>query len=344
MRRILGNWRIPAATLFSAALIVGAYLFARSIEMPATAQASEETALLQAIATKDSDTDGLPDWEEQLYGTDPKNPDTRQLGMTDGEAVARGLIVPKAIADIKMATSSPLQTGEYGLPPPPEEGTLTAVFAKNFFALYLDAKQANGGADLSQQQLADVQNKALASLTNAVVVAPNFKSARDLTVSGSGPDALRAFAVLAEGVFLANTTSSTKGPLAYLSDALQKNDTTAFDRIASIAKSYRGTAAGLAALSVPTELAQDALALINSLARLSAILIDFTRANSDPLAAILALGQYPAAIQQVGTAFSHINSIYTNAGVTFTKGMPGAEFVNFMPDLSAEQAASAKKK
>ncbi len=307
--------------------------------MPATAQASEETALLQAIATKDSDADGLPDWEEQLYGTDSQNPDTRNLGMTDGEAVAKGLIIPKAIADITVATSSPLQTGEYGLPPPPAEGTMTAAFTKNFFALYLDAKQANGGADLSQQQLADVQNKALASLTNAVIVAPNFKSARDLTVSGSGPDALRAFAVTAEAIFLANTTSSTKSELAYLSDALQKNDTSALDHIASISKAYRSGAAGLSALPVPVELAADVLTFINALARLSEIDSDFTRVNSDPLAAILALGQYPGAVQVLGTALLRINTIYANAGVRFATGEPGASFVNLITDV----AVPAKK-
>ena len=94
--------------LFSTVLVVGVYMFARSVESPSLAQASTEAALLQAIAAKDSDGDGLSDWEEQLYGTSPTTTDTFKLGMTDGEAVARGLVVPKAIADIPIATSSPL--------------------------------------------------------------------------------------------------------------------------------------------------------------------------------------------------------------------------------------------
>ena len=93
--------------LFSTVLVVGVYMFARSVESPSLAQASTEAALLQAIAAKDSDGDGLSDWEEQLYGTSPTTTDTFKLGMTDGEAVARGLVVPKAIADIPIATSSP---------------------------------------------------------------------------------------------------------------------------------------------------------------------------------------------------------------------------------------------
>ncbi len=327
MGRILGNWRIPAATLFSATLIVGAYLFARSIEMPATAQASEETALLQAIATKDSDTDGLPDWEEQLYGTDPKNPDTRQLGMTDGEAVAKGLIVPKAIADIKMVTSSPLQIGEYGLPPPPEEGTLTAAFTKNFFTIYMDARVANGG-DLSESQLADVQKQTLASLTSAIVTAPNFKSARDLIVSGSGAEALKTYAAQAEVVLLTNKNTATTNELNYLKRAVENNDTEALSHIVSIAKGYRDSAVGLAALTVPRELAADHLLLVNTVMRMGQITTDFARVNEDPLAAILALHQYAQTLASLVTAFQNIGEIYKNIGVVLPVGTSGALFMS----------------
>ncbi len=36
---------------------------------------------------KDSDNDGLPDWQEELYGTDPNNPDTDGDGYSDSQEV-----------------------------------------------------------------------------------------------------------------------------------------------------------------------------------------------------------------------------------------------------------------
>ncbi len=39
----------------------------------------------------DTDHDGLADWREFLYGTDPTNPDTNGDGIWDGVAVAAGL-------------------------------------------------------------------------------------------------------------------------------------------------------------------------------------------------------------------------------------------------------------
>lgn len=337
MGRILGHWRIIGATLFSAVLIVGVYLLAKGIESPSLAQASAESALLSAIAARDSDGDGLPDWEEALYGTDPRTTDTFKLGMLDGEAVSRGLIVPKAIADITVATSSPDVSliVDPSLPPAPAEGTLTAAFAENFFTLYLVAKQNNGGDDLSEAQINDVSNQALSSLSSMVTTAPDYKSAKDLAISGSGADALKAFAVSAEAILTKNTSNATTTEINYLKSALLDGDTTAYSHIASIAKAYRDSAVGLSVLPVPKELAADDLALINALMRTSQIATDFTKVDTDPLATMLALQQYLPAAQSLGIVFTNIGNIYTAAGISLPAGAPGASFVNLISNMTS---------
>lgn len=338
--------RIIGATALSAALVVGAYFFARDVGTPKVVEASTETALLKAIATRDSNGDGLPDWEKSLYGI-PVNSTTTDyfhLGMTDGEAVARGLIVPKALANISTATSSSVQgVVDNTLPPPPAEGTITDAFAKNFFTLYLAAKQANGGAPLSQADELAIANEALSSLSSAVTAAPDFKSMRDLTVAGSGSDALKTFAANAEAVLLKNTSDATTSEINYLKSALENNDTTAFTHITSIANAYRDSAIGLAALPVPQELASVDLALINALMRTSEVTADFTRADTDPLATILALQQYPQATIALGNAFINIGKIYAADGISLPSGTPGASFVNLITDVAASQKASAPK-
>ena len=336
MGQILRNWRVILATLFAIVLIAGASALARNIESPSVAQATAETALLQAIATKDSDNDGLPDWEEALYGTSPNIVDTFNLGMTDGDAVASGLIVPKAIADISITASSPDTTVSVdpSLPPVPAEGTLTAAFAQHFFTLYLAAKERSGGANLSPSEMQSVADEALRSLSAILVVAPDFKSAKDITVAGTGADALEAFAVSAEVVSLKNTANATKSEILYLKDALENNDTSALMHIASIAKAYRDSAAGFAVLPVPEELAADVLVLVNSMMRVSEIASDFARVNADPLAAILALQQYLPATQALGNAFIGIGNVYKTAGVVLPSDTPGASFVNLISDIT----------
>jgi len=344
MGSILRNWRITVATLFSIGLIISAYAIARGVSSPPTVQASTETALLQAIATRDSDSDGLPDWEEGLYGTSPSNKDTFNLGMTDGMAVANGLVVPKAIANIPVASSTPgaIVSTDSSLPPAPAEGTLTAAFTQNFITRYFKAVNASVNGNLSEIAMQNIARETIEELSQAIVLAPDFKSKRNLTVSGSGPEALKAFAISAETVFLTNKGNASASEIAYLKQAVEKGDDVALVHISAIAKLYRTTATGLSALTVPAELAQDYLSLINSLARLSEITEDFTRVNDDPLAAMLALKQYPQTIQSLGAAFINIGNIYKTNGVVLTKGEPGAGFVNLMANIAEKQKAAKK--
>lgn len=336
------DWRIAAATLFSIVLVVGAYMLAKSAGSPPIAQASAETALLQAIATRDSNGDGLPDWQKSLYGIPLTSPTTDyfNLGMTDGEAVAKGLIVPKAIADLKIATSSGQAVVVDPSLPPVSEGTLTDTFAKSFFTLYLNAKQANGGAELSATQVDVLAEQAMEALSLIVAVAPDYKSAKDLTVSGSGADALRAFAAGAEAVIVKNRKGSdaVENEIFYLQDVVQNGDTSAFPYLASIAKMYRDTAAGLAALPVPAELAASDLALINAMMRASGIASDFARVNIDPLAAMLALNQYAQTSQSAEQALAGMADVYTAAGVVLPASTPGAVFLNAVKQYRASRS------
>jgi hypothetical protein len=44
--------------------------------------------LIGNLVTKDTDLDGIPDWEESLWGTDPRKSDTDEDGIPDGEEIA----------------------------------------------------------------------------------------------------------------------------------------------------------------------------------------------------------------------------------------------------------------
>lgn len=333
--RIVEHWRVITASLFSLLLVFGVYVFAKDAEFPSVAQASMESSLLQAVATKDTDSDGLPDWEEALYGTNPKVADSAHLGMTDGEAVSRGLIVPVAITDIPPSSSGSPETAV-------GEDTLTAAFAKTFFTFYVAAKNAKGGGDLSEAEMNDVATKSLESLSSAVAAAPDFKSAKDMEVSGSGPEALKTFAVNAEAVLLKNTNNATTSELYYLKRVAENGDLAAIPYISAIANTYRTSAVGLSVLPVPPELIKEHVALINAMMRLSQVVSDFARVENDPLTTMLALKQYPQAVLDMGNALIQIGNVYKAAGISLSPATPGASFVNIMTDIAASQRAAKK--
>lgn len=340
--KLFGNWRVPVTTLFALALVVGAYFLTRGVTSPPAVQASTESALLKAIATKDTDGDGLPDWQEALYGTSPTIVDTLKLGMTDGEAVARGLIVPLAIADVPSAPPSSAAAGKDGLPSAPGEGTLTAAFAKVFFTLFVKAREVSGDGELSESVMQQIADEALNSLGAAANTAPAFKSAKDITVKGTGPDALKDFAARAEAVLMRRTSNATKSELLYLGDAIERNDAAAVPFISSIANAYRESAVGLAILHVPAELAGEHLALVNAMMRMSQVTAEFARVHDDPLATMLALKQYPSAVLDLGNAFIRIGAVYRTAGISLPADAPGAAFVNLIQNAADKQAAEKK--
>lgn len=337
--RILANKGIILSVCFSVVLIVGAFFLARGFNAPPTAQASEETALLKAIASKDSDSDGLPDWQEALYGTDPKNSDSNHLGMSDSQAVAKGLIVPKAIADVPAVTSTGVEAGvslDPSLPPPPAEGTLTAAFTQQFFNLYLSARSANGGEDLSEEQLSQVANQAITSLSAVVKSTPPYKSKADLKIKGSGSDAMISFAAAAENILVSNQMTAKENEIVYLKRALQDGDQDALLQIASIAKVYRESAIGLAVLPVPAELADADLAAINALMQLSQIISDFTRIDSDPIVAMLAISRYGQAVQDLAVAVQVTGVAFLGANITIPTGEPGSGVVTMTEQFALQ--------
>ncbi len=315
------NWRIPGAVLGAVLLVGGAYVIARGAAHPPVAEASTEAALLAQIATKDSDGDSLPDWEEALYGTDPHKVDTKGLGMSDGEAVAKGLIVPNAEINVP-STNEPTTLGL----PTAKDTSLTNAFAKQFFGTYLTAKQQKG-SDLSQDEISQLAAQNLSIFLKAVAATPDFKKDSELSAQGTGPDALRAYAIAAENVFAAHTVSLPKSELDYL-DAFITGDSTAVEQIKQISAAYHDIAVGLSALQVPQEAASSHLQIVNSMYRLGAITADFARVNDDPLATMLALSQYGDTLVNLLTGFSQVSPAFTKEGVTIQDGSPGAYFVN----------------
>jgi hypothetical protein len=178
----------------------------------------------------------------------------------------------------------------------------------------------------------------VAQLAASIKPAPDFKTIADLNIAGSGPDAMKAFAASAEAVLRSNTSDATTTDLDYLKSAVIDGNDAALEHIASIAKGFRSSAAGIAALPVPQELAKADLSLINIFMRMSELDSDFTQTNTDPLAAILALQQYQTVATALQTAFADIGTVYATSYVSLPSGAPGAAFVNMIADIQREGA------
>lgn len=321
MGQILRNRSLVLSVFIAVALIGGSLYISRNPSAP-VAQASAESALLNAIATRDSDGDGLPDWQEALYGTDPHTIDTQKLGMSDAEAVAKGLIVPKAVADISAPGDSSSSPED-----PFSDGTLTSLFAQHLLSVYATAKEAKGGGDLTEEEISAVVQTAVSEMAGTFAKSPDYKGPGDIAVIATTPDSLRAYATAAESIIKKNTAPVTMSEIDYLQKLVMEKDGSAAGNISQIARAYRMTAAGFAVLPVPSEIASSHLAFVNSMMRLAQIDADFAREESDPLAAILALQQYQTVVRNVAVSLANIGTTYVNKNILPQKGNEGAYFI-----------------
>ncbi len=323
-------------------MISGAYFYAIGGFIPRQVDATSITGALQSITTKDSDGDGLPDWEETLYGTNPHKIDTFGLGMTDGEAVAKGLILPIAATPSATATSANQTASSTSSNTTLATNSITAQFTKEFYTDYLAAKTSNGGKAPSKKQTTNIALNIIQKIStkNALV---NYRTLSQINISGSGTKALRSYAATAQKALTSNTLSENKWVPSYLQEAVSGSSTSteAITHIRNISHMYTKSAAILAEISVPKEVAQANLDLVNAYAHMGAVTSNMAKFNTDPLVTFLAITKYKTSLLALAHAYVELSNVFRTAGVTFATGTPGASFVNVATDVAAKQKTSA---
>lgn len=113
---------------------------------------------------KDSDNDGLKDWEEILWKTDSNNPDTDGDGMSDGEEVQQGRDPLKPGPDDKLKEKMPtLNQGVAGADINSDDNSvnLTELFSRN---LGLQTSDSINPLSLDNKNLLDKANNSTEKL------------------------------------------------------------------------------------------------------------------------------------------------------------------------------------
>ncbi len=311
---------LALASSVAVAFIVCAYLFSGPFSFrPSTVDAATAETLLKAYATKDSDSDGLPDWQETLYGTDPANPQSVQVGLNDGEAVAQGLVKPKFQSEAPTPTQASSIPGEL-----PSDDSVTAQFSQEFFKSYIEA----GGQTMTAAQQQALLTKLMASFTTRaekVVVSPytavSLHPDQSVTVS--------SYARAVEEIIIANDSpKGSEKPLDLMDAYINGGDTAAGKKLLSLAKQYERVSSALLALHVPPQLSASHLLLLqsfDSLARSTRLIANYQK---DPVAVLGAVSMYQPASTGVVTAFTDIATVIL-AGGEPVSGAPGFIIVSF---------------
>lgn len=319
--------RISAASFLALLLVGGSYLLSGpTIFTHNTANAESTEELLKAYSAKDTDGDGLPDWQEALYGTDPNKADTDGDGISDGEAARKGMLTPNALASqlpgSQQGTTTPLTSADLpGVDPAPD--SITEQFSQAFFQSYVQASNgtpmtAEAQQALTQQLLADFSARAAQVLASPyTVVAVHTKRDEDLSTYASSVEQILKDNEVAEGA---------GDPLVLMNDLLQNSSESARKKLTTLANAYGAIRDGLLATTVPPAYADEHLELIRSFDSLSKATMMITRYEKDPVGVLGALTLYKPADQGVIHSLSGIATGLLAQGEP-APGEPGAYII-----------------
>jgi hypothetical protein len=328
------------ALFIAAFLVVGAYFFSTpGLGFFGTnlvnAQSTQD--LLKAYASKDTDGDGLPDWEEALYGTDPNNAHSVSASMTDGQAVAQGLVKPKfSVQGDSTASSTPDTTD--ALPgTEAASGSMTDQFARDLFTQTLSQSD---GTQPSADQISALAQSAIQNTVQQHASTDTFNLTQE-KISGSGSDALVAYAIAAEKAVSLSSAPTTKNEIDFFSDAMATTSNQSdIQHLKTISSGLTQISSRLMLVPVPIELQQSHLAFVNELSRLAQDVNDMSFLNTDPLRAYIGLSAYQNDSAPALQSVLDIRKVFDSEIVSIPDGQPGGTFYHLIKMNSVDSVGA----
>jgi hypothetical protein len=311
---------ILASLLLAVLMISAAFLFSSPKASPNLVSATDTEALLKEYASRDTDNDGLYDWEESLYGTDPSNPNSYSKDMTDGEAVAEGSLKP-ATREEEEVNVDEIIAGLPGVEAAP--GTITREFARSFISDYIKT-QSIGTSQEKEVAEAFVASSLAKLLSEHALKDPYGQE--DVRLGTSGTVALRTYVASVEQTITSRPLDAESDPAVYFDVVVRTGDESAQKKLALLSNTYTEVTKAMLNLSVPPEALPSHLALVNALSHMGTLTGNMAKFSTDPLRGFIGLAQYEQGAEALTLAFSDTGTLFYNAKITFSPGEAGYFF------------------
>lgn len=263
----------------------------------------------------DTDSDGLHDWEEALWGLDPNSADSDGDGTTDAEYVveerARVANVPNTILSIYNEESDPTERPES-----------TALAGQILISQLFAAKEAGVAVPESSIRLAS--QVALSGVETDYTYSLYGQDAI-LTSTGDNVATLRAYGN-AVGEALKNP-SGDEAPheLFVLIGYAQTSDTVVFERDMDIViANYDRSIANLLTVPAPSQSAALHLALINALVRVRTDLAVARDVGTNPVLALVGLDRYDKNSTTMAQLFTELRGRIAESDIEYESYESGA--------------------
>lgn len=254
--------------------------------LPTELQAIAKTTTIGELQRKDSNNNGIADWEERLFGLDP---------LVNGEANKKTILDKKA--QLKAEFPEDENTGV-------KDDTETAKFAQDYLTMMMTME---GSGVLSDEALNNIASAIGQNMTDYDL--PDVFSAWDIKTVDDSNISKDAYLnkLLTELVKISKTNGADE--LNLIANALN-NSTDANKAITVFAKTYKTAAMNMKDYYTPKSLMTAHLTIVNSLDHIGTALENMQTVATDPAKAAKGMMQYQIYSETLSNAVSDINNNY----------------------------------
>ncbi len=325
-----GQFTKTALSLFALAGLVGiALIYPEERTFKYSSQGAELEAetlerIVDAAGNVDKDADGLKDWEETLFKSDPNNKDTDGDGTDDGEEVklGRNPIIPGPNDKIQ---KSETLSGNY-TEDSYENLTATDKVSRQLFAEYFQAKQS--GAEVSSETQSRIIESAISD-PNLIKKARFYTEGELKIINESGESSLRKYGNNV-GAILKKYPGSKESELVTLNRAIQKDDENELAKLDISASAYQNTIKDMLLLSVPKKAVSVHLSVINGLSAVEKINRDMRNVFKDPITALSSTQEYIKTVTNLAESLKNVGLFFKEEGVFFNENENGYYYANIV--------------
>ena len=224
---------------------------------------------IKDLVQKDSNNNGIPDWEEALWGLDPtKNGDTNK--------------------EFIMAKRQALTQGADAQPVPASQSTPeNQQLAQDFFATLMTLQQTGNLDDNSLQTISDAIGQK--------ITAPSIPDVYTIDMAKQVPltkASYNAYVTAYANLLIKYKDANIGNELSYIDVGLQNKDPGALAVAQKIATSYRAFGKDLMATPVPDFIAATNVSLANNYDKTGQSIGGLTQILSDPIVGMKAVINY----------------------------------------------------
>lgn len=273
-------------------------------------------------AQKDSDNDGLKDWEEILWKTDLLKPDTDGDGALDSEEIKLGRDPLVKGPNDKLKTPEEAKKSGEAVPK-----TLTKNIAQRFAAEYLTALgTSEGNPDIFQKK--SIAESLIASLAGETVKIRDTFMPVDIAIqSNVSPEFIKNY-LNATGLFLEkNFAGLEETEISILEQALATENFEELKKLDKYAGAYKKAVEFLKKQKVPVSYAILHLELMNIFNNTALAVGDMQKIESDPAKGLIGFSIYLKQTGRGPEAYKAMKKQIISDKITLSPGEGGYHFL-----------------